>query len=285
MNMKNLIQQLTDLESTQQLNEGMEECGDGAPAQEQAVTMQVHATGTSHVTDLINMMKNAGLSDAGEVSQDAMPMRQDIETFRGVVDATPGDDEMNDEPEMDMTMDLDTTAVESEHDDYEELDDFANSYSDDSDQSEYKDTSYMTRDLSGGLNREKGSYPAAQDGDNAMAADFRSKLESRLKEMMSDEQLDEISTDTLRSYKDKARKDAGEKHSELRKTREPHQMPQTDKEKELSRKSQDRYAQSDKANRKVSRREMDKPSKRKAAKRDDYAPFGRNPYSGKPYAE
>ena len=36
---------------------------------------------------------------------------------------------------------------------------------------EYKDTKYMTKDLSGGLNREKKAYKAAQDGDNAMAVE------------------------------------------------------------------------------------------------------------------
>ena len=33
---------------------------------------------------------------------------------------------------------------------------------------EYKDHEYMTKDLSGGINREKNSYKAAQRGDNAM---------------------------------------------------------------------------------------------------------------------
>ena len=36
---------------------------------------------------------------------------------------------------------------------------------------DYKDTEYMTKDLSGGLNREKKAYKAAQRGDNAMAVE------------------------------------------------------------------------------------------------------------------
>jgi len=36
---------------------------------------------------------------------------------------------------------------------------------------DYKDHKYMTKDLSGGLNREKQQYAKAQDGDNAMAVE------------------------------------------------------------------------------------------------------------------
>lgn len=36
---------------------------------------------------------------------------------------------------------------------------------------DYKDTEYMTKDLSGGINREKKAYKAAQRGDNAMAVE------------------------------------------------------------------------------------------------------------------
>ncbi len=36
---------------------------------------------------------------------------------------------------------------------------------------EYKDTEFMTKDLSGGINRQKKMFPKAQDGDNAMAVE------------------------------------------------------------------------------------------------------------------
>lgn len=49
----------------------------------------------------------------------------------------------------------------------------------------YRDHEYMTKDLSGGLNREKKSYKAAQDGDNAMAVEtLKAELSARLREKM-----------------------------------------------------------------------------------------------------
>lgn len=48
---------------------------------------------------------------------------------------------------------------------------YANSPDGSPDEEEYKDTQYMTKDLSGGLNREKKMYAKAQDGDNAMAVE------------------------------------------------------------------------------------------------------------------
>jgi len=57
---------------------------------------------------------------------------------------------------------------------------------DNSPKEEYKDHNYMTQDLSGGINRPKKAYAAAQDGDNAMAveaikSDLRKALEEALK--------------------------------------------------------------------------------------------------------
>ena len=50
---------------------------------------------------------------------------------------------------------------------------------------EYQDHEYMTRDLSGGLNREKKAYAKAQDGDNAMAVEaIKAKLLAALGEKM-----------------------------------------------------------------------------------------------------
>jgi hypothetical protein len=47
----------------------------------------------------------------------------------------------------------------------------ANEAYDNEPEEEYQDHEYMTKDLSGGLNREKGAYAAAQPGDNAMAVE------------------------------------------------------------------------------------------------------------------
>jgi hypothetical protein len=48
---------------------------------------------------------------------------------------------------------------------------------------EYQDTNYMTKDISGGLNREKKAYAKAQDGDNAMAVE---SIKDRLYAMLSE---------------------------------------------------------------------------------------------------
>jgi hypothetical protein len=99
-NMKKLI------ESLDALNEcppGMDEGGmpmGSLPApidKGNPVTMNVslNASGKEHVEDLINMMKNAGMSDAKEFGQDdmpALPMRMDMERLRDIV-GEPGDED------------------------------------------------------------------------------------------------------------------------------------------------------------------------------------------------
>lgn len=56
---------------------------------------------------------------------------------------------------------------------------------------EYQDHEYMTKDLSGGLNREKKAYAAAQDGDNAMAVEaIKAKLMAALAEKQKDQDDD-----------------------------------------------------------------------------------------------
>jgi hypothetical protein len=48
---------------------------------------------------------------------------------------------------------------------------------------EYQDHKYMTKDLSGGINREKKAYAKAQDGDNAMAVEaIKAQLMAALSE-------------------------------------------------------------------------------------------------------
>lgn len=49
----------------------------------------------------------------------------------------------------------------------------------------YQDTQYMTKDLSGGINKQKKSYAKAQDGDNAMAVEKTDEeLQSSIKEAL-----------------------------------------------------------------------------------------------------
>ena len=86
------------MESLDAINECPPEMGEGgmppmgslpAPMDKgNPVTMNVslNASGKEHVEDLINMMKNAGMNDAKEVSADMMPMRMDMERLRDIVD-------------------------------------------------------------------------------------------------------------------------------------------------------------------------------------------------------
>ena len=46
---------------------------------------------------------------------------------------------------------------------------------------EYSDTKYMTKDLAGGLNKEKRSYPATAGGDNAMNTKDDDLLENKIR--------------------------------------------------------------------------------------------------------
>ena len=51
---------------------------------------------------------------------------------------------------------------------------------------EYQDHKYMTKDLSGGLNREKKAYAATQDGDNAMAVEA---IKAQLMKALSEKKM------------------------------------------------------------------------------------------------
>lgn len=150
MNMKDMIQRMTDLENSkkQELTESrrIAECppdqvaatpmatqaSEGTPV---SINVNMTASGKEHVDDLLSMMKSAGLGDAKPMSTDMMPMRQDMDRLRAIVD----------EPEVE--------GYDNEPDE------------------EYHDHEYMTHDLSGGINRRKKSYSDAEDGDNAMAVE------------------------------------------------------------------------------------------------------------------
>ena len=155
----------------------IEECGmdeGGMPASLPApemdrgnpVTLNVsmNASGKEHVADLLDMMKNAGLGDAKPAADAMLPMRMDMERLRGMMDE-PGVEDPNEEME----------PVEDEIDTEEGYDNEPDP--------EYQDHEYMTKDLSGGLNREKKAYAAAQDGDNAMAVEaIKAQLMAALEE-------------------------------------------------------------------------------------------------------
>jgi len=126
----------------------LDECGTMPPSMPQRegnpVTMSVtlNASGEQHVQDLIRMMQLAGAKDAAPVS---------------AMHVGPSVDKHDDMVSMMRMMDTPEESVEEEWDNAPEED--------------YRDHKHMTKDLSGGLNREKKAYAKAQDGDNAMAVE------------------------------------------------------------------------------------------------------------------
>ena len=65
---------------------------------------------------------------------------------------------------------------------------------------EYQDHKYMTKDLSGGLNREKKAYAAAQDGDNAMAVEA---IKAQLMAALSEKKKPDADGDGVPDWADK----------------------------------------------------------------------------------
>jgi len=155
------------LESIQQVEEcGMDEMPMQPPAMsqpEEKVSMNVtlNARGDA-VEDLIRLMGGA------KAPQDA-PVHMPPPDMKMLPD--PHDAEMGDMKKM---MKISTDGPEMMDDDVEE--DWDNSP-----EEEYADTKTMTKDLSGGINREKKAYAATQDGDNPMAVEAE-ELKNKIKE-------------------------------------------------------------------------------------------------------
>ena len=150
MEMKKLLESIQQIEECpSDMAEGPVGATSSLPAPEAqgnpvTVNVSMNASGKEHVADLMRMMQQAGLDDAKPVGPDMMPMRQDMERLRAIVDE-PGDED----PREDLSIE-----------DYENEPD-----------EEYHDHELMTKDLSGGLNREKKMHKPAAGGDNPMAVE------------------------------------------------------------------------------------------------------------------
>ncbi len=179
-------------------------------------SMNIMMTGDTadDVGVLLKMMQNAGLKDAGPAGEISDPNpRMDIEKFRNIVDLPKPDD--HDHGPMDMPpsmppMDMGPPPGDSpcgepddgpsdkgmdiiklagigdkddgddkKDDDGDEGTDYANAPDE-----KYGDTKLMTKDLSGGLNGPKKSYPKVAGGDNPMS--IRAEL-TRLEGSIKDE--------------------------------------------------------------------------------------------------
>jgi hypothetical protein len=139
------------LESFQSVEEcGMEETPMQSPIQQgqpgQPVTVSITASGKDNVSDLIAMIQqSAGIKQ-------------------------PGTEIVAAEPHQDMDMAKMKAAI-MPTEEAEEVDEWENTPMDTDGDPEYSDHHTLTKDLAGGLNREKKSYKAAQPGDNAMAVE------------------------------------------------------------------------------------------------------------------
>jgi len=174
MNMKKLIQTMTDIEKGNRKRPLKEsyaaECGDMGsmappmaplenPGNPVTASITLNASGMEHVADLMRLLQQAGLEKAGPVAPPTMPMRMDMERLR---------DKMNG---------LESSSLE---DDVRESD--IEEYTNEPDE-EYQDHNYMLDDLAGGLNKPKKMYKPAAKGDNPMAVEtIKDRLYNALSE-------------------------------------------------------------------------------------------------------
>ena len=180
--MKDLLQKLTDLENTL---DSMDPTPKEVKQINEAASMSINMSGETadDVARLVQIMRDGGAPDAGAMKPDMMPPMgpPDMGKMRDLVKLAPpmdmdGMDGPPDMPDMDKGKDgKDTIMGMDMEDDVEEA-----GY-DNSPEEDYKDHQYMTKDLSGGINREKKAYAKAQDGDNAMAVE---ELQSALRDAL-----------------------------------------------------------------------------------------------------
>jgi hypothetical protein len=185
MDMKKLIQKMTDIEGGKQmLNESaVDECGASMPMAPQqqgnpvTVSVNFNASGAENVVELLNLLKNSGLQAAEGPSDPSQGMRMDMENFRSIVDADKdgmdGMDGMDDmEPDAKFKMRPTGKGILSKE--VSEWDNEPNEI--------YADHQTMTHDLSGGINGQKKMYKPAAKGDNPMSVEGVDKesLKSRL---------------------------------------------------------------------------------------------------------
>jgi len=192
MNMKKLIESMDHIEECGMTEDPMPTAMPGADAgQPVSMNVSINASGKDHVADLIDMMKNAGMSAAEPVGAPSLGMRGDMEKFRSAMDddpEIPGDDDNPDDTDLKagtlgaigggaLGMALGgplgalTGAAAGDSLTDEELATEADleEYANEPD-AQYGDMSDAIPD-GNDLNRKKKSYAATQDGDNPMAVE------------------------------------------------------------------------------------------------------------------
>src|SRR6056297_2864484 len=146
---------------------------DSAPQQlDEIASVSMSGDSADEVAQLVKLMNDAGASEAAPVGAQPVSMPEPV-SVDGPPDMPPKADMITPK----MMDDFETAEDEVIQDDYANEPD-----------ERYDDHEYMTKDLSGGLNRQKGAYADAEDGDNPMAVESKLKeeLSKMLKQKMSE---------------------------------------------------------------------------------------------------
>lgn len=183
--MKTILESIQSVEECGMAETGIDEGGCGsdmsmpsAPEDKVSMNVTLNARGDA-VEDLIKLMGGAAAPQDAPVKMPPPPMP--------MPGPDPRDAEMGDMKKM---MKISTDGPEMMDDDVEE--DWDNSP-----EEEYSDTKTMTKDLSGGINREKKAYKATQDGDNPMAVEAE-ELTKSIKEQLLQALEEKYSSDAQR---------------------------------------------------------------------------------------
>jgi hypothetical protein len=167
-------QQSSEMKKILESFKAVEECGMEempmaamAPQEKQgqpvSMNISINASGKDNVDELMALLKGAGLDGAKPVSPMDMPM--DMATMKNIVS----------EPEEELSMEEEIPGSDASTTPDEE----------------YQDTEFMTKDLSGGLNRQKKMHKPAAGGDNPMAVE---SVKERLWAALSEKKSTDVKT-------------------------------------------------------------------------------------------
>ncbi len=137
----------------------------------EAASMNISLTGDSP-QEVGELFKVLGDKDLNPEPMPSLGMRGDIEKSMDIMKKMDGP---KDGP-MPMKMPSDMPTKLTMQDEPNDNEDYANSPDE-----QHQDTKYMTKDLSGGLNKEKKTYPKVAGGDNPMALENKIKEELKAK--------------------------------------------------------------------------------------------------------
>ena len=213
-NMKTILESIQSVDECGMGEGGMSMDMPSEPEDKMSMNVNLNARGDA-VEDLIKLMGGAIAPQDAPVS---MPMDMPVKAIPGgagidldrdgnndmEVGPMDHDREMGDMKKM---MKLASDAdMEAPAEDEPEMEDWDNSP-----EEEYSDTKTMTKDLSGGINREKKAYAKAQDGDNAMAVEtsIKEQLWAALNDKLAEGNKDIKTTEGSRGKKSRGKKSRG----------------------------------------------------------------------------